>query len=256
MTIRGIVYGGTKPLFCVPLVAEDTANLLAQAKVAHDLAPDLVEWRADSIKEVSPSSYVDSLNKLRSVLKHEPIIFTLRVSAEGGAQDIAQETRRICIESVAATGLIDILDTELRNEKSFLDPVLDVGRKHGARVILSYHNFEDTPPNEELLGKIRMMNQLGADIAKIAVMPRAAGDVLRLLEVTLEARESFPRMPLVTMSMGRLGALTRIAGFLFGSDMAYAVGQETSAPGQIAIAEARLLTEKLLGFSMPDPQKT
>jgi len=128
----------------------------------------------------------------------------------------------------------------------FLEPLMRVAREHDVRVILSFHDFDQTPANEELLGKIDLMCRRGADVAKIAVMPRTAGDVLRLLEITLEARKRFPRLPLCTMSMGRLGILSRIAGFLFGSDMAFAVGQETSAPGQIPIAEARALAETLL----------
>jgi 3-dehydroquinate dehydratase-1 len=96
------------------------------------------------------------------------------------------------------------------------------------------------------------MHGQGADVAKLAVMPRSAGDVLRLLEITWEARNRFPRLPLCTMSMGRLGTLSRVAGFLFGSDMAFAVGQETSAPGQIPIAEARALAGTLLKLAGAD----
>jgi 3-dehydroquinate dehydratase I len=100
-----------------------------------------------------------------------------------------------------------------------------------------------------LLAKISLMNFRGADIAKIAVMPQAHTDVLRLLEVTLQARKCFPRQPLCTMAMGRLGILSRLAGFLFGSDMAYAVGQESSAPGQVPVADARAISEGLLKYA-------
>lgn len=89
----------------------------------------------------------------------------------------------------------------------------------------------------------------GADIAKVACMPREPGDVLRLLQVTLSARQIFPAVPLCTMSMGSLGALSRVAGFLYGSDMAFAVGQEVSAPGQIPLMEARAMTEALLRYA-------
>ena len=77
-------------------------------------------------------------------------------------------------------------------------------------------------------------------------MPRVPGDVLRLLQVTLAARQLFPAVPLCTTSMSGLGFLSRVAGFLYGSDMAFAVGTAVSAPGQIAIAEARALSESLL----------
>jgi len=244
--LRGIEYGGARPLFCIPLVANDLMHLLAQAKVALDLAPDLVEWRADFYKHVTPDVLLDSSCQLRAVLKDKPIIFTLRIKAEGGGQDVPQETRRAWIEAIAASGFVDMIDIELCNGTPFLEPIMRVAREHGVRVILSFHDFDQTPANEELLGKIDLMYHQGADVAKLAVMPRTAGDVLRLLEITWEARKRFPRLPLCTMSMGRLGILSRIAGFLFGSDMAFAVGQETSAPGQIPIAEARAIAETLL----------
>jgi 3-dehydroquinate dehydratase-1 len=79
-------------------------------------------------------------------------------------------------------------------------------------------------------------------------MPRCEEDVLRLLDVTLRARREFPDLPLCTMSMGRLGSVTRVAGFLYGSDMAFAVGKEASAPGQIPIADARRMTDLLLRY--------
>jgi 3-dehydroquinate dehydratase-1 len=86
-----------------------------------------------------------------------------------------------------------------------------------------------------MLAMIASMHANGADIAKIAVMTKAPGDVLRLLQVTAEARRIYPGLPLAVMSMGALGSITRVAGFLYGSDMAFAVGKEASAPGQIPI---------------------
>jgi len=93
------------------------------------------------------------------------------------------------------------------------------------------------------------MRERGASIAKVAVMPRSEEDVLRLLDVTIGARREFPDLPLCTMSMGRLGSITRVAGFLYGSDMAFAVGKEASAPGQIPIEDARRMAEHLLRYA-------
>ena len=247
--VRRIEYGGAKPLFCVPLVAQDLPNLLAQAAAAHDVSADLIEWRADFSSEIDAAAIVESLRELRSVLDLEPIIFTLRIKAEGGAQEIPQDTRRQCIEAVVSSGLADIVDIELCNDPSFREPVLRVAKEHNVRVILSAHDFLSTPANDEMLEKISAMNRLGADVAKIAVMPRTPTDVLRLMKVTLEARRCFPRLALCTMSMGAVGAVSRVAGFLYGSDMSFAVGQTASAPGQIPIADARAMVDKLLLYS-------
>ena len=249
LRVRGAEFGGPKPLFCVPLVAKNQEALLAQAEVARRVQPDVVEWRSDSFDGLSAANVVEVARKLRSVLDSEPIIFTLRSSVEGGAKEIGQEARAACIGAVLQSGLIDLVDVELCNGAEFLAPLLKTAHEHGARVILSFHNFKATPEKEVLAGKITEMVDMGADIAKIACMPENPGDVLRLLQVTWEAREMFPAVPLCTMSMGAMGSLSRVAGFLYGSDMAFAVGQEVSAPGQIPLADARVITEALLRYA-------
>jgi len=48
---------------------------------------------------------------------------------------------------------------------------------------------------------------------------------------------------MITMSMGPLGSLTRMAGWMFGSTVSFAVGEKSSAPGQIPIEELRLVLD-------------
>ena len=249
LRIRNAEFGGPKPLFCVPLVAKNLNQLLTQAQVAHRLEPDVVEWRVDSYGELDAESVADAAHQLRLVLDREPIVFTLRISAEGGASPITQDLRAQCIDTVLRSGLIDLVDVELCNGPQFLEPIIATAHGHAARVILSFHDFQATPSNEMLLARIAAMVRQGADIAKIACMPREPGDVLRLLQATLAARQIFPAVPLCTMSMGSLGSLSRVAGFLYGSYMAFAVGQEVSAPGQIPLGEARAMTEALLRYA-------
>ena len=78
----------------------------------------------------------------------------------------------------------------------------------------------------------------GADIAKLAVTPQAADDVLVLLQATLSASQRV-QIPVITMSMGGIGAVTRLCGWLYGSVMTFAVGKGSSAPGQIPIEDLR-----------------
>lgn len=249
LQIRGVEFGGANPLFCVPLVAKGLDELLHQARVAHGLNPDVVEWRADANIELTPAAAVEAARRLRSVLDRELIVFTLRIRAEGGLQELSQSHRANCIDAVLRAGLVDLVDVEMCNGPGFLHPIIDTAHAHGARVILSFHDFHATPADDLLLEKISAMVSHGADIAKIACMPQDPGDVLRLLQATLAARRAFPGTPLCTMSMAGLGCLSRVAGFLYGSDMAFAVGQEVSAPGQIPLAEARAITQTLLRYA-------
>jgi 3-dehydroquinate dehydratase-1 len=249
LRVRALEYGGARPLFCIPLVPADRASLSEQAAIAAALKPDLIEWRADFFREMHPEGLVEGARLLRAAAPEAALIFTLRAKKEGGAQEIAPATRQLLIESVLRSKTIDVVDLELANEPDFLDTLMPAARECGVHVLLAMHDFERTPPSEVLSGQIRAMRDRGASIAKLAVMPRSQEDVLRLLDVTIRARREFPDLPLCTMSMGRLGSVTRVAGFLYGSDMAFAVGKEASAPGQIPIEDARRMTELLLRYA-------
>jgi 3-dehydroquinate dehydratase-1 len=249
LRIRRLEFGGAQPLFCIPLVAADVASLVDQATVAVHLQPDVIEWRADFFRDAATESLCEAANTLRALAGETTIIFTLRAKNEGGVQDLSQSARRERIDAVLRTRTIDLVDLELANEPPFLEVLMALARSCGTRVVLAMHNFVETPDSDVLFGHIRAMRAQGADIAKVAVMPRTPEDVLRLLQVTARARREFPDLPLATMSMGALGSLTRVAGFLYGSDMAFAVGKAASAPGQIPIEDARRATELLLRYS-------
>jgi 3-dehydroquinate dehydratase-1 len=233
----------------VPFVADTLEQLLDQAQATHRLDPDVVEWRADSYEGVGGGAFVDALRQLCAVVHPAPVIFTLRIGTEGGANPIPQDVRADCIDAVLRSGYADIVDIELSNGPGFLQPLIETAHANDARVILSFHDFIATPGQESLLATIDAMVRQHGDIAKIACMPSEPGDVLRLMQATLAARRAFPAMPLCTMAMGGIGSISRVAGFLYGSDMAFAVGQVASAPGQIPIAEARALADGLLRYA-------
>jgi 3-dehydroquinate dehydratase-1 len=245
---RPLEFGGELPFFCKPIVPCDFTELRAEAETADSLKPELIEWRADFLSSPTTCSVIEAARLLRTIAASEAIIFTLRKKSEGGVQEIANDERHIFIATVVRSQLID-LDLELANELQFLDSLMAIARDHDIPVRLAFHNFENTPLNEELLVKIEAMRAQGAHIATIAVMPRTRDEVLRLLQGTATARKLYPELPLVTMSMGGLGTVTRIAGFLYGSDMSFASGKTGSAPGQIPIEDARSMSEMLLRYS-------
>ena len=109
-------------------------------------------------------------------------------------------------------------------------------REHETRLILSYHNFGYTPGRDVLVERFLEADRLGADVAKVAAMPRDRDDVITLLAATAIA-EAKARIPLISMSMGPLGAATRMVGGVFGSSLSFAIGEGASAPGQMPIAD-------------------
>ena len=81
------------------------------------------------------------------------------------------------------------------------------------------------------------MQQSGADILKIALMPQSKQDVLTVLAATLEMSEQHTDRPLITMSMAGTGVISRLAGEVFGSAITFGAASKTSAPGQIGVRQ-------------------
>jgi 3-dehydroquinate dehydratase-1 len=240
LRIRNRILGGPAPLICLPLVAVDPEALMDQAAEVCSFDPDCIEWRVDRFEAVRDTEAVlASLAALRGAIGEIPLIFTCRSGREGGFQDIPLEDRVGINRRAAAAGLVDLVDTELSSGEAAVGEAKDACRRGGAKLILSYHNFEETPEERFLLDRLAEAQELGGDVAKVAVMPKSYRDVLTLLSATYTARTELLRIPIITMSMGAEGAVTRIAGGLFGSDLTFAIGKAGSAPGQIPIEALR-----------------
>jgi 3-dehydroquinate dehydratase-1 len=77
------------------------------------------------------------------------------------------------------------------------------------------------------------MNDLDPDMVKLAVMPQSFSDVLSLMEASRNFADQNPMMPVISISMGEEGLLSRIAGEMTGSVITFGTEKEVSAPGQI-----------------------
>jgi 3-dehydroquinate dehydratase-1 len=238
LDLRGRRLGGPTPLICSPLVARTAGRLAEESAAVLAKRPDVIEWRVDFFDQVAdPQAVVASGRRLREAAGDTPIIFTCRGAHEGG-QPIALDAEGVAalLETVAAAGFADLVDFELSNPAALVRRVRERTRERGARLILSYHNFGYTPGHEALVDRFLEADRLGADVAKVATMPRDRFDVLTLLSATATA-ESKARIPLISMAMGPLGVATRMVGGVFGSALSFAVGEGASAPGQPPIAD-------------------
>ena len=227
-------------LICTPLVARTVDGVWAELAAILPKSPDLIEWRVDFFEEIhDPARVVDVARNIRQAAGDIPIIFTRRASHEGGEPiDLAEENVVVLYEQVCASGAVDIIDYELSQSAENRARLRTASRARDVLMIMSYHNFESTPTSAELVAKLTEAEQEGADIAKVAVMPLAPDDALVLLEATFAASQRV-HIPLITMSMGGLGAMTRLCGWMYGSVLVFAVGKGNSAPGQIPIEELR-----------------
>ena len=225
---------------CLPLVATDKASLIEQAEQVLPFQPDALEWRVDKFEAArDPEAVTRALSALRETIGNIPLIFTCRIIDEGGFQEISPGDRLRVNQAAIASELVDLVDIELSNGEAMIGEVRQACLKSRAGLILSYHDFDKTPDENFITDRLCAAQTLGGDVAKVAVMPKNYRDVLTLLGATYTARTELLDIPIITMAMGAEGAITRIAGGLFGSDLTFAIGKASSAPGQIPITELR-----------------
>ncbi len=229
---------GKHPLICAPLVATNEVALVAEASRLVAKSPELIEWRVDFFDQIDNSAAViAAAGKIKATIGDIPLLFTRRAEHEGGEViGLAEEQVVAMYADVLASGCIDLIDYELSHQPAYVSRVTELAKQYETPLILSYHNFQQTPSVDEIVARLLAAEAAGADVAKVAVMPNSKKDVLNLLAAT-EAASNRLSIPLITMSMGAFGALSRLIGGAFGSAVTFAVGETSSAPGQMAIED-------------------
>lgn len=217
--------------FVLAAVTDD----LAAEPAAREHA-DAVEFRMDRAD--------DPLEQLAAYDGRLPLICTNRVEWEGGAaapgetriEDLALATEHARVEAV------DIeLDAVVGG--SGLD-VVDSARHHDVDVVVSVHDFDETPPRQELRRLLTNAAEYG-DVAKLAVTAEDLDDALALLAVTRAV--SSGGTTVATMAMGETGRHTRAVAPIYGSRLGYAPIETAAAtaPGQYDLATLRELVDAL-----------
>ncbi|MDP4095868.1 type I 3-dehydroquinate dehydratase [Paenibacillus sp. P96] len=238
--VKDIIIGEGAPKICVPITGETLPRLIAEAEQVRTLDLDLVEWRVDFYEHADDIEMVKkTLGELRAALGDMPLLFTFRTSEEGGQREIMPADYVALNQAVAATGQVDLIDVEWFNKEQHVRELAEAAQAAGVRVILSNHDFDKTPPAEEIVSRLCRAQELGGDIVKIAVMPNSMADVLILLEATNRMKEQYADRPLITMSMTGRGVVSRLAGELFGSALTFGSAGRSSAPGQVPVGELR-----------------
>jgi 3-dehydroquinate dehydratase-1 len=247
LTRRGVLIGqGREPLICAPLVARQLEALSAEAQRVAAKQPDLIEWRVDFFASIAELDRVlAGAAAVREAAGTIPIIFTRRSTREGGEAIPIDEEQVVAMQAaVCASGFIDFIDCELSCAPDHFRHTLAAAKHSEVKLIASFHDFQRTPSSDHIVAKFGEAAAAGADIAKVAVMPRSLDDVLTLLDATQRGSREFG-LPLITMSMGAYGVLTRMFGWMFGSSVSFAVGDRASAPGQVPIDDLRQVLEVL-----------
>lgn len=217
-------------------------EIRAQAEAVIQMEPDLIEWRCDCYESMFAEDVENRLMELRELLGEIPLIFTFRTDAEGGEKFISNDNYYDLNVTVAKTGMADLIDVEAYSKNNIAMELISEIHAAGCKVIASNHDFEKTPSVEEIEHILMTMEEYGPDICKIAVMPRDKTDVDTLIQASAEVANKMIA-PIVTMSMGELGAVTRVCTRLTKSAMTFAGRVQALAPGQIACGMVREILE-------------
>jgi 3-dehydroquinate dehydratase-1 len=223
-----------RPKICVPVTERDVNRVVRSLRLLERHDPDFIEIRFDSMR--SPSS----LSEIRAATER-PLIATNRSKAQGGLFH-GTERARLQILMQAAREEFDYVDLELRIKDA--RKTVRQMKRHGAKVIVSFHSEKFTPTEEALESILANEKRAGADVCKIVGTAKSYTDNLRCLRfVDKHAR----RTKLVCFSMGRLGIPSRILSPVLGGYFTFAsfrTGRETAA-GQIPIDELQTLYKEL-----------
>ena len=236
--IRDIEIGAGAPKIIVPIVGITKEDIIEEAKTFDSIPVDVVEWRADWFEGVFDFAKVeDVLKDLRTVLGNIPLLMTFRTSKEGGEKAIEPDVYVELNKKAAATGLVDLVDVEAFTGDSYVKEIIEAAHEAGVAVVASNHDFDKTPDKDDIVGRLRKMQELDADIPKIAVMPQNKKDVLTLLAATEEMVSEYADRPIITMSMAGTGLISRLCGEVFGSALTFGAVGKASAPGQMNAAD-------------------
>ena len=196
---------------------------------------DIIEWRADflpkeAILQVAPAIFEKFAGR--------ELVFTLRTRAEGGQIELSSEEYVLIIKEVAQLYQPDYIDFEYFSYKDVFEEMLEF-----PNLVLSYHNFQETPEN--LMEILSELTSLNPKVVKIAVMAHTEQDVLDLMNFTRGFKTLNPEQEYVTISMGKVGKVSRITSDVTGSSWSFASLDEASAPGQISLSSMKKIREIL-----------
>jgi 3-dehydroquinate dehydratase-1 len=240
--LEDLKLGEGLPKIVVSLIGKDRVSLMKECKKVIDSSADIVEWRADYFEEYD---LLGMLVQLKELLAGKMLLFTYRTKNEGGNGENNEANYASLLKSVIESKEVDFIDIEFSHSPLTIESLAHLARENGVISIISSHNFERTPSATEIVYQLQCMDKLPTDITKVAVMPHSVDDVLQFMRATNLSYEKFVKKPLITMSMGELGKISRVAGGLIGSVMTFASLDKVSAPGQLSLEYTRSIIEKL-----------
>ncbi|MDV8150933.1 type I 3-dehydroquinate dehydratase [Acinetobacter pittii] len=228
----------------VPITAKTKEQALAQAQVIANTADaDLAEFRIDLLSFASDTKQVIALgHELKKILGNKPMIATIRTKNEGGQLEISDVDYGKTYQAYLKNPFMDWLDVEMFRDQKVVSDIVQKAHQKKVLIVMSNHDFQKTPSQDEIEKRLLKQDHMGADILKIAVMPKSKQDVFTLMNATLKVSQQTTK-PLLTMSMGQLGTISRVASANMGGSYSFGMIGQASAPGQIDVTKLKQILQ-------------
>ncbi|SSQ47524.1 3-dehydroquinate dehydratase [Acinetobacter baumannii] len=228
----------------VPITAKNKEQALAQAQVIANTADaGLAEFRIDLLSFASDTKQVIALgHELKKILGNKPMIATIRTKNEGGQLEISDADYGKTYQAYLKNPFMDWLDVEMFRDQKVVSEIVQKAHQKKVLVVMSNHDFQKTPSQDEIEKRLLKQDQMGADVLKIAVMPKSKQDVFTLMNATLKVSQQTTK-PLLTMSMGQLGTISRVATANMGGSYSFGMIGQASAPGQIDVTKLKQILQ-------------
>ncbi|WP_457573163.1 type I 3-dehydroquinate dehydratase [Desulfolithobacter sp.] len=218
---------------CVSLAGADAAAIAGAVRPVLDLV-DVVEIRLDSM--IRPE-----VEKCCALIR-KPLLFTNRPTWEGG-HFAGTEEERIAPLLAAVRARAAWVDLELRADGALRQSLLSAAAETGTQVVVSWHDFTETPSREHLGSLLGQMRESGCHVGKIVTTANNEADVLRVL--ALQEQALVDGFPLSCFCMGAPGRISRFATLYLGGYMTYGAldAAQATAPGQLTVRQLHSMTQ-------------
>ena len=215
-----------------------------QARLAQQQGAGAAELRADLLAD--PAQVRAALTAVRAA-SSLPLLLTYRSTTEGGKGAGHGQGYEDYLASLLQLRLpVAAVDIEMACPAS--KALVAEAKADGYDVVGSCHDFTATPSAAQITQKLAQITAAGADITKVAYMPRTAQDVAALRHAAHDFAGAYPYQPLIAISMGQLGAPSR-TDLVNCLTFATIADGAASAPGQATIAYVRAWLENTPGTS-------
>lgn len=205
-----------------------------EARIAKSYGADLVEIRLDLLEKISLEKASRLFKDIKEHLKL-PIILTIRKKSEGGSFK-GTDASRLKFFSVF-TPLSDYIDIEISSVKS-LKGIIYLSKTKKKKLILSYHNFINTPSFSQIDSIIKQASASKPFITKIACFCNTTADFIRLLDLCKNQAKS---SNLAIIPMGKFSQIGRILCPMLGSSLAYGYIDASVVSNQLSLKQLKLM---------------